>query len=176
MKICVLPLCIFITLSSKGQAFNFLDSNFFNQAKPVLFYTMSSWCSENIADFNLIKDTMIRYRKKYELVMLLDTVENREYQYEFNEILNKINPDKIVIMNFYFPKRLKVLSENRTYTNYFNNFFTTKFYRLGPSSMFYIKNYNVQFVSLTNRKEELSTFFLKWLKEFRQTCFEVCEI
>jgi hypothetical protein len=93
--------------------------------------------------------------------MLLDTVENREYQYEFNEILNKINPDKIVIMNFYFPKRLKVLSENRTYTNYFNNFFTTKFYRLGPSSMFYIKNYNVQFVSLTNRKQELSTFFLK---------------
>jgi hypothetical protein len=33
--------------------------------------------------------------------------------------------------------------------------------------MFYIKNYNVQFVSLTNRKEELSTFFLKWIKEFR---------
>lgn len=145
----------------KAQTSNLFDTSYFNKAKPIVFYTISSWCSENISDLYSIKDTLVEYRNKFDLILLIDTVSNKFHNYDYKKVISILNPSKTLLINQYFPKRLQILSENKKFTREFNNFFSSNFYRLGPSSMFYIKNFSVQVVPILNRSHALSVLLNK---------------
>lgn len=149
-------LFIFLQMSLKSQTLNFLDKADFNNGKKAILYTYASWCGENKNDYNTIKDSLLKYRHKYDLQLLIDTVTDKHINH--NSIIELLKPEKVTILNAYFPKRLSKRAENDQYTKYVNTFYNSKFFLLGPSTLLMIDSNKTQVLQLENRLQKLSDF------------------
>jgi hypothetical protein len=132
-------LIIIFSLSTSnliGQ--NNFDLNEINFENKIVFYVLASWCKENINDYNLVKDSLIKYRNKVNLVLIADTISS--YNYTFLEIKNTLKPDYIFLLNKFFPKRLSTPKEMKDLTSKFSSKLKYKFGLIGPSSLFVIEN------------------------------------
>lgn len=154
MKILILLTMLLISTFTKSQKLNFLDSTYFTQSKVVIFYTIVSWCSENIDDYNTIKDTLIKYRDYYNLILFIDTVKTKSYDYR--QIISNLKPNNTIILNKYFPKRLSNNFENKKFTNYVNGVLNLNLYRLGPSTLIMVNDSVITPLLLIDRTKELS--------------------
>lgn len=137
MKLLVSLAMLLVFTFTEAQKLNFLENPDFASKRPVVFYTIASWCSENIEDFNIIRDTLMKYRDNYNLILLLDTVKTKSWDY--TQIISSIKPNKIKILNSYFPKRLLTKTENKRFTSYVNDFFNLNLYRMGPGTLLIVK-------------------------------------
>ena len=117
---------------------NNFDLNEINLEKKTVFYVLASWCKENVNDYNLVKDSLAKYRHKVNLILIADTISSNNYT--FLEIVNTLNPNNIFLLNECFPKRLSTPKEMKDLTSKFSSKFKSKFGLIGPSSLFVIEN------------------------------------
>lgn len=154
MRNIIIFLLLIFPKDQKAQELSFLDSVLNGSEKTVVIYTIASWCTENLEDFSGIKHSLMTYRSRIHLTLLLDSVCNQKY--DFNLITNQLAPDKIIFLNPFFPKRLHTISENKAYTKYVNRVFGTNFYRLGPATLLLMKDNVVSAIPIIDRNLILS--------------------
>ena len=114
MRLLLIILSIFSIGRTNAQPRNFLDTIRCSKAKPTLFYTVASWCKENLKDYEEIRDTMIKYRDSYSLILLLDTVKTAKFNYSL--LIDNLKPDQYVVLTDVYPKRFVALNENKKFT------------------------------------------------------------
>jgi hypothetical protein len=127
--------------------------------KPVLIYVFASWCGETIESYETIADTLEKYRDKFNLVMLIDTLSSHFKSIGKKEMLYQ--SDKIIDLADYYPHRLQKTSELKQLTLNFNSKFGSDLYRIGPASMLLIDKQNrfEKAFSPFNTAQELGNYF-----------------
>jgi|688.fasta_scaffold256757_3 hypothetical protein len=138
MRIILLILLIVLSVNGQTQSINFFDKVVIDEKRPTIIYTIASWCRQNKSDYEQIKDTLIIFREKYDLILLIDTIKTNLFDYQ--EVVRELNPDKIIVLTDVFPQRLQKLQENKKYTKMVNDYFQLNLFRLGPASMILIRN------------------------------------
>ena len=138
MRIILLILLIVLSVNGQTQSINFFDKVIIDEKRPTIIYTIASWCRQNKSDYEQIKDTLIIFREKYDLILLIDTIKTNLFDYQ--EIVRELNPDKIIVLTDVFPQRLQKLQENKKFTKMVNDYFQLNLFRLGPASMILIRN------------------------------------
>ena len=138
MRIILLILLIVLSVNGQTQSINFFDKVVIDEKRPTIIYTIASWCSQNKSDYEQIKDPLIIFREKYDLILLIDTIKTNLFDYQ--EVVRELNPDKIIVLTDVFPQRLQKLQENKKYTKMVNDYFQLNLFRLGPASMILIRN------------------------------------
>jgi hypothetical protein len=138
MRIILLILLIVLSVNGQTQSINFFDKVIIDEKRPTIIYTIASWCRQNKSDYEQIKDTLIIFREKYDLILLIDTIKTNLFDYQ--EVVRELNPDKIIVLTDVFPQRLQKLQENKKYTKMVNDYFQLNLFRLGPASMILIRN------------------------------------
>jgi hypothetical protein len=138
MRIILLILLIVLSVNGQTQSINFFDKVVIDEKRPTIIYTIASWCRQNKSDYEQIKDTLIIFREKYDLILLIDTIKTNLFDYQ--EVVRELNPDKIIVLTDIFPQRLQKLQENKKYTKMVNDYFQLNLFRLGPASMILIRN------------------------------------
>lgn len=151
MRLLLIILSIFSIGRTNAQPRNFLDTIRFSKAKPTLFYTVASWCKENLKDYEEIRDTMIKYRDSYSLILLLDTVKTAKFNYSL--LIDNLKSDQYVVLTDVYPKRFVALNENKKFTKQINEHFHLQLYRLGPASLLMIKDKKAISVLFENRAQ-----------------------
>jgi hypothetical protein len=102
--------------------------------KPTIYYTVVSWCGANLDDLILLKDSIIKYRNDFHLVILLDS--NLRHKPKYFNCLKQFTPDTIIYLNPFFPSCFKKKREARWYAQQVNEIFSTNFKILGPGTLF----------------------------------------
>lgn len=143
---------------SHAQKLNIFEDVDTARTKPLVIYSIAAWCGGSIEDFNMIKDTLIKYRDRFTLVLLLDSLNNNRYS--FQKTINLFKPDKYYILNHYFPKRLKTKFERNIYTAYLNQFFGINYKFLGAGAFIISKNKSTSVLPLFQRPKLIS----EWLE------------
>jgi hypothetical protein len=138
MRIILLILLIVLSVNGQTQSINFFDKVVIDEKRPTIIYTIASWCRQNKSDYEQIKDTLIIFREKYDLILLIDTIKTNLFDYQ--EVVRELNPDKIIVLTDVFPQRLQKLQENKKYTKMVNDYFQLNLFRLGPASMILLRN------------------------------------
>jgi hypothetical protein len=138
MRIILLILLIVLSVNGQTQSINFFDKVIIDEKRPTIIYTIASWCRQNKSDYEQIKDTLIIFREKYDLILLIDTIKTNLFDYQ--EVVRELNPDKIIVLTDVFPQRLQKLQENKKFTKMVNDYFQLNLFRLGPASMILIRN------------------------------------
>jgi hypothetical protein len=138
MRIILLILLIVLSVNGQTQSINFFDKVIIDEKRPTIIYTIASWCRQNKSDYEQIKDTLIIFREKYDLILLIDTIKTNLFDYQ--EVVRELSPDKIIVLTDVFPQRLQKLQENKKYTKMVNDYFQLNLFRLGPASMILIRN------------------------------------
>jgi hypothetical protein len=138
MRIILLILLIVLSVNGQTQSINFFDKVVIDEKRPTIIYTIASWCRQNKSDYEQIKDTLIIFREKYDLILLIDTIKTNLFDYQ--EVVRELNPDKIIVLTDVFPQRLQKLQENKKFTKMVNDYFQLNLFRLGPASMILIRN------------------------------------
>jgi hypothetical protein len=138
MRIILLILLIVLSVNGQTQSINFFDKVIIDEKRPTIIYTIASWCRQNKSDYEQIKDTLIIFREKYDLILLIDTIKTNLFDYQ--EVVRELSPDKIIVLTDVFPQRLQQLQENKKFTKMVNDYFQLNLFRLGPASMILIRN------------------------------------
>lgn len=138
MRIILLILLIVLSVNGQTQSINFFDKVIIDEKRPTIIYTIASWCRQNKSDYEQIKDTLIIFREKYDLILLIDTIKTNLFDYQ--EVVRELSPDKIIVLTDVFPQRLQKLQENKKYTKMVNDYFQLNLFRLGPAYMILIRN------------------------------------
>jgi hypothetical protein len=138
MRIILLILLIVLSVNGQTQSINFFDKVVIDEKRPTIIYTIASCCRQNKSDYEQIKDPLIIFREKYDLILLIDTIKTNLFDYQ--EVVRELNPDKIIVLTDVFPQRLQKLQENKKYTKMVNDYFQLNLFRLGPASMILIRN------------------------------------
>jgi len=116
--------CIFSSINLKN-----LDSS-----KPTIFFTLVSWCGENLEDITFLNKAFKTNRDKINFVVLLDTNLSKNPRY-YKNFLN-LKSDKIISLNECFPTCFKNKKEAKDYAKQINKVFNTTLKIVGPSTMF----------------------------------------
>lgn len=157
MKALILIFLMNIYQISLSQSFKILDELFTTSEKPLMIYSIAAWCAGNIEDLNSIKDTLIKYRNRYTLVLLLDSSNNKKYSSQ--RIIDLLKPDKHFVLNHFFSNKLKTKAERNTYTAYLNNLFSENFKQVGAGALIVSKNRKTIVLPLLERSRLIS----EWL-------------
>jgi hypothetical protein len=102
--------------------------------KPTIYYTVVSWCGANLDDLILLKDSIIKYRNNFHLVILLDS--NLRHKPKYFNCLKEYTPDTIIYLNPFFPTCFWKKREARWYAQQVNESFSTNFKMVGPGALF----------------------------------------
>lgn len=114
--------------------FSSIDLNKLDSSKPTVFFTLVSWCGENLDDIAFLNKALKTNRDKINLIVLLDT-NLAKYPKYYTNFLN-INPNKIISINECFPTCFKNKKEAKEYAKQINQVFKTSLKITGPSTMF----------------------------------------
>lgn len=138
---------------------NFPNTDSILKQKPLVFYTLVSWCSTNNVDFFAITDSLVSNRSKFFYTLLIDTtlLNNKKYLKE----IERQKPDMIIKLNKYYPTCFYMKKEAKWYALDVNKKFNTNEIIMGPSDLYLLKNNAVTFYQPQVEFNQ----FLKKLKE-----------
>jgi hypothetical protein len=123
-----------ISQAEKKNIFRSCEYSFDSKMKPTLYYTVVSWCGGNLDDLLQLKDSIIKYRNDFHLVILLDS--NLRHKPKYFNCLKEYTPDTIIYLNPFFPTCFWKKREARWYAQQVNEIFSTNFKILGPGTLF----------------------------------------
>lgn len=127
--------------------------------KPTFFYTIVSWCGENLEDISILDDTIKKYRQDINLIVLLDTnlIKSKKYYNDFKSL----KADTILILNNYFKTCFKKKGEAKEYAKQINRVFRSSLKIIGPSAFFCFYEKKINFFSVLRPNSELSSYLTK---------------
>lgn len=158
MKALILIFLMNLYQISLSQSFKILDELFTTSEKPLMIYSIAAWCAGNIEDLNSIKDTLIKYRNRYTLILLLDSSNNKNYASQ--KVVELLKPDKHLVLNYFFPDKLKTKAERNAYTAYLNNLFGENFKQVGVGALIVSKNRKTVVLPLLERSRLISEWLM----------------
>lgn len=148
-----------VCFCQKRQSSPFEDFNDWNlRDRPSIIYVFASWCSATEESFTKSKDTLLKYRNYFNLIVLYDTSD-----FSFKTLAGKellLTADKRIPLTDFYPSKLVKVVDNKKLTEDFNKVFGTKFFRLGPSSMILIDANGMLISAIPpfEREKELSKY------------------
>lgn len=166
MKLIITALVCFMLTKAKCQVdtsnifYSILDSRYINSnEKPTFFYTIVSWCGENLEDITILEDTIKKYRQNVNLIVLLDT--NLLKSKKYYNCFQNLKADTVLILNNYFKNCFKKKGEAKEYAKQINSVFGSSLKIIGPSALFCFYEKKINFFSVLRPNSELSSYLTK---------------
>jgi hypothetical protein len=145
-----------ISQAEKKNIFRSCAYSFDSKMKPTLYYTVVSWCGGNLDDLLQLKDSIIKYRNDFHLVILLDS--NLRHKPKYFNCLKEYTPDTIIYLNPFFPTCFWKKREARWYAQQLNEVFATNIRLAGPADLFASFRNKTYFFSIP-RGSDFASYF-----------------